>query len=69
MAHIGFKYNPKLNAVLKKLVADVKFTQRGETIFEEIQRLRLKEDSDPSMFPECTRNQRIIMRRGQHAKT
>ena len=40
MAGIGFKYNPKINAVMKKLAADVKFTERGDTIFSQMQKMK-----------------------------
>lgn len=33
MAHIGFKYNPRINAVLKRIANDISMKGRGETIF------------------------------------
>ena len=36
MSYIGFKYNPKIEATVKKIAADITFTQRPETMFAKL---------------------------------
>jgi hypothetical protein len=55
MSFIGFKYHPKIDVTVKKLAADITFTQRPETMFARIQRLRLKEEPNLSLIPACSR--------------
>ena len=44
MSYIGFKYNPKIDATIKKIAADIKFTERPETMFAKLQRLKIKDE-------------------------
>jgi hypothetical protein len=44
MSYIGFKYHPKIDVTVKKISADIKFTERPETIFAKLQRLKIKEE-------------------------
>jgi hypothetical protein len=43
MAHIGFKYNPRINSVMKKIAADITIKGRGDTIFTQLQKMLLKD--------------------------
>ncbi len=55
MSYIGFKYYPKIDSTIKKIAADIKFTERPETMFAKLQRLKIKDEPPIDMKNACKR--------------